>query len=280
MIITLIIHLSVFDWSVPVAKLPASRRAADMRTNQVIEDFLDSHFWGKFYSGDTVRLDFKVSPDLQYRGVDVVVGDGCGGLVSSSSSGSSNSGSGEPNAISEIDFANRVLSNQDNFNANKMLVDEKAAVRYTGSGRGSRLQTFCFELFWSLRRKDSSGIGWFLRQDSLTTHYLLVFPEADRTIRTVDDVKACEFMLVSKKAVKSVLNGIPDFGKRIKGFKDSLDLTSNVKQSTVVRGSYNGKSYNFKLVASLQLREQPLNVLLDRDLLRELADRVAVYKRQ
>lgn len=255
-----------------MAKLPASRRAADMRTNQVIEGFLDSHFWWKFYPRDTVRLDFKVSPDLQYRGVDVVVGDGCGEQVFGDS--------GESGFISELDFANRVLSNQDNFNANKMLVDEKAAVRYTGSGPGSRLQTFCFELFWSLRRKDSSGIGWFLRQDSLTTHYLLVFPEADRTIRTVDDIKACEFMLVSKKAVKAVLNSIPDFGKRIKGFKDSLDLTSNVKQSTVVRGSYNGKSYNFKLVASLQLREQPLNVLFSRDLLRELADRVAVYKKQ
>lgn len=159
----------------------------------------------------------------------------------------------------------------------KIPTDEKSASTFFTT----RLKTFVFELS---AKSNYNNSGWFdpKNKNILTEDYILAYPYAPNRdkmdmLETVDEIE----VLFLKKSV--VWNYLSNNG--IKGLETAQKL---IEKKGIPQNKYGypineGETPykisckindNIRLVYSVHLREKPLNILISRDKLRELAYKV------
>lgn len=156
-------------------------------------------------------------------------------------------------------------------NGFKYKCDEKAALDYVNKPK--KLNTFCLELS-CLNTKDELMEGWFTNDEMETNSYLFAWVDKAKKyiIDCVDDILEVEVMLVLKQ-------DIYDYFKSIGWDKDKLRRKCNNIRYNDDRnmGNYYTNGCKFSFVDKLP--EQPINVLLTRDVYRNMPHTInKVYK--
>ena len=141
-------------------------------------------------------------------------------------------------------------------------IDEKASLYYMNRNLG----TFAFELEYVARKKRKAG--WLYNENLVTTHYMIIYPESDGT--ELAHIKASSFTgatcyLISKNAIHDYLEP----------FKEEIENTATMMFNNNFSGRHNPCPGNgFTVFRSAQLKEKPINVLIDREILGNLATNV------
>lgn len=159
-----------------------------------------------------------------------------------------------------------------------MYIDEKMAIRQ----RDRNLTTYSLELS-SENNKDKNGnsLGWFTAPGSKTTHYAFTWFRADSAISTVTSWQTA---LVSKESIKNMLqqDGIDvetikdKFLKHLDSHLKGQQLPDGIAIGTQYDDKGNVKSYEwkikgYKVVQSVHLKEQPINLVVPKEKLIQLA---------
>lgn len=149
-------------------------------------------------------------------------------------------------------------------NGTKYLIDEKAAVYYINK----QLNTFSFELSF-IDRANNLHEGWFLDDKLLTTHYMLLYVTSrvdDVKTITKDDIQSIECVLISKEKLKLHYERDMNYIN---------EMTDWIRNSRMSGKTYSGNnSYYFYF--SDNLKERPVNIIIKRTMLEELAKSVFV----
>ena len=149
-----------------------------------------------------------------------------------------------------------------NFKDKNYVCDEKAAIRYINKGLG----TFSLELSF-IDRGGNIHDGWLLDENKVNNSFLFIWiDKADKDILFHEsEIKELEIALVDRDKIIRYLESLGwDADKLlIKGEKMRDDETE-----------YGGNIYKHgcKFVCSRHLVEQPVNVLLSRDILKKISD--------
>ena len=128
---------------------------------------------------------------------------------------------------------------------------------------------------FELTRRDRAGnrsVGWYASEKQLTNTYLFITPflaEGDQPQQLTDDnLSALQILIVPKKAVQQLAKsyGLSDIGllERAEQLADSDDL--NYQRKAYYRIAAN----KLWLTYSAGLREQPVNMVVPRDVLKQL----------
>ena len=149
-------------------------------------------------------------------------------------------------------------------NGNRYFLDEKAQVHYINK----KLPTFAFEID-SIQRGNITP-GWFLNQDYVTTHYVLIWitsnPEYDEnTVLTADDIKSLEILIVDRKTLINKLlsyMSLEDINKKSKDIRTRQFAGKGEKIASI------GNWYYTK-----HLQEKPINIVLYKNFLIDICER-------
>lgn len=142
------------------------------------------------------------------------------------------------------------------------VCDEKAAIRYVNK----KLQTFAFELSF-LGKSDRLIDGWLISEGKLNNSFLCIWiDKADYDIlEDIDDIKEMEIALIDKQKLIDYLKSL---GWDIKKLHIKADrMRKDVKEP---QGDIEINGCRF--VCSRKLAEKPVNVLVSREKLKEIAD--------
>lgn len=161
-----------------------------------------------------------------------------------------------------------ILDNKDGIK----YIDEKFAIDY----RNKDLLTYSFELS---SNNNCNSVGWFLNNDSLTTHYLLLWFKSDKDIDCITSFDAC---LVEKKAICNmllkdgiVLSEVLDLFNRYS--KDNVPI-SNDNINFYIKEFENGtkkcimKVGKYTISQSDKKEEAPINLIIPKGKLMKLAE--------
>jgi len=214
-----------------------SFRNQDMRAEQRLGEFMDAYFYSKLKSKNGAPISFtRMSDrDSQLKGIDVCI---------------------------ETD-------------GRKMLIDEKASVYYSNA----MIPTFAFELD-SVQKGHAEPVqGWFINDELMTEYYMLIWPnvkcfqQSGQWVRkdiknlTRDDFTIVEAMLVDKNDLRIMLehkgydkNHLIEYAKRFR----EMHYKSRGKEEKEI-------TENVKITFSGQLAEQPVNLVVRKELLRNIA---------
>ena len=138
---------------------------------------------------------------------------------------------------------------------------------------GKELNTFCLELFQKTKSYNSVGMdGWFLSDKNINDSYLFVWVDELQTnenIKSYKDIKKAEVCLVRKERLLKYLSNY--------GFnKDYLKTLSKDMFAKGTGEVYIGKgtvsTKGLKVKQNLNMSENPINLLLSRNVYRRLAD--------
>lgn len=148
------------------------------------------------------------------------------------------------------------------FNNKQYICDEKAAIRYVNKG----LQTFAFELSF-LGKGDKLIDGWLISNTKINNSFLCIWiDKADYDIlEDVDDIKELEIALIDKQALVDYLQSLGWTVNKLHIKADRMRKNRNEPQGDI---NING----CRFVCSRKLAEKPVNVLVSREKLKELAD--------
>jgi len=218
-----------------------SFRNQDMRAEQRLGEFMDDYFYSKLTAKDGGDISFKrmSDRDSQLQGIDVC-----------------------------IETAGR-----------KMIIDEKASVYYSNA----MIPTFAFELDSIQRGHKEPVEGWFINDSLATEYYMLIWPNVKCSQvdgkwirRDIGDIRKEDFtiveaMLIEKSDIRITLehagysrNHLIEYAKRFRAMNEPV-VTK--KEEQVIE--------NVKIMYSSQLAEKPINLVIRKELLRDLAK--AVY---
>ena len=142
----------------------------------------------------------------------------------------------------------------------ELLIDEKAATSWANREIG----TFAFELSFLLGEIEIEG--WFLERDrkSETTHWLCVWPRTSGgQINSVEDIISAEVVLIECKSLRR-------WARRIAG-KSTIyleDCIQNLRNSHEIREM---EWAGLRVIISRNLPEQPINLLVPKEILRTLS---------
>lgn len=142
----------------------------------------------------------------------------------------------------------------------ELLIDEKAATSWANREIG----TFAFELSFLLGDREIEG--WFLERDrkSETTHWLCVWPRTSGgQINSVEDIISAEVVLIECKSLRR-------WARRIAG-KSTIyleDCIQNLRNSREIREM---EWAGLRVIISRNLPEQPINLLVPKEILRTLS---------
>ena len=214
--------------------LEGSKRKEDMRAEQELATFLDKYFYRRLKESTTDLHCIRHNEELaQKAGIDV--------------------------AIHSSDSPT-------------MYVDEKVSIYY----RNGMIPTFAFEVN-SIQRKLGKRIpGWLVNDDLKTTHYLLVWANVkcdNKTLKmkevkdiTEDEFTIVEALLISKKKITEYLDS--------KGYTTEkiIEKANDILAKGTPKNTYVGQR-NFHFCYSTHLAEKPINVVIQRRKLLELASR-------
>ena len=158
-------------------------------------------------------------------------------------------------------------------NFDSLFIDEKFAIDY----RQRDLNTYSFELYSG---NNKHSMGWFLNPQSRTTHYMLLWFSSDEDISKIYSYTAC---FVSKEKIKKylseqglepldVLNKFrkfwtehPDGGDNTE-FHIETNKFGNIRRIMEVNG--------LRVIQSLHKEETPINIIIKKEVLLSLADKV------
>jgi len=149
-------------------------------------------------------------------------------------------------------------------------IDLKSAVTRLDGG----LNTFCIELFF-INSVGKSQKGWFLNSDSQTDYYSFNFfknralvennnlnPRDYSYLNSVEDIGIAEIILVKKSKLK-------EFLKPYLEEKSNLDKMNEMFTKQISKHVIDN---NVSISHSFKLREAPINLLVSKSKLIELAD--------
>lgn len=202
-----------------------------------------------------------------------------------------------------VDDKNQQLSGSDiiisapKYNLENVIIDEKAAIHHVTN---NHLHTFAFELFsfqknlageYSVERK-----GWFLKEDSSTDYYLLMWPRVDsKKVKwesiggdtypsfKKEDIESLHYCLVKKETIKMFVKDkhFDDDWLKITARKIRKECPFDSKEKGFKKWyAYRGEGFNFYY--SFRLPERPVNLLIEREDLDRLAvlhDTIYPYSR-
>lgn len=214
-----------------------SFRNQDMRAEQSLAEFMDAYFYArlKAKNGRYLSCTRMTDKEAQIKGIDVCI---------------------------ETEDA-------------RMLIDEKAAVYYSNV----MIPTFAFEID-SLQRGHVDPVqGWFINDDIQTEYYMLIWPnvkcirQGNQWIRKEicdlrkDDFTIIEAMLIEKSDIREVLErngyGKSRLLKYAKQLRAKFELDNTVKEKEL--------DDNVKILLSGQLAEKPVNLIIRKEMLKNLA---------
>lgn len=148
-------------------------------------------------------------------------------------------------------------------------IDEKSQTTYLNNP----LPTFAFEISY-----ESNGVtkkGWLVDEDIKTTHYILVYPGSEsiktyRELKNVEDIDFAEIILIDKSRLMKELYKL--------GINEELLIESAKKISIEnPKVSIENVPREFgRLVKSNQLTEKPVNLVIKRTILENIAS--AIWK--
>lgn len=161
----------------------------------------------------------------------------------------------------------------------ELIVDEKAQGHYINAN----LPTFAFEI--DFKRKDGAITeGWLFDEKKTTTHYLLIWIFAsnpkDVRVETIDRLRC---ILIDRKKIQEFLaesglgkSVIIEKAKSIRkeGVAGRLFDSALLKQPLMP-----GQSIDHYFYFTTFLAEQPINIVIRRDTLEKLADRIVTVSR-
>lgn len=145
-----------------------------------------------------------------------------------------------------------------------IYIDEKASLYYINQN----LPTFAFELTY--RRHGKDWLGWFLNDQLKTTHYLLLWPNANTSELAViqaDDFTTVDALLIRKSRLKEYLEPI--------GLDDHtlLECTKILRQQGVIgRQSIPQDGMSLSVSDPAKYSESPVNLVINKRILLDLAD--------
>lgn len=158
------------------------------------------------------------------------------------------------------------------FNGRKYYCDEKAAVRYMNR----ELSTFSMELSF-IDRGNHLCDGWLVDEGKANDSFIFVWlDEVDATdpsrLGFISQLKRVEFALVDREAIVQYLTNLGWTREKLKKKADRLRRHANEPVGNLcVDGC--------RFTVSKRLVEQPVNVLLTRDVLIGLSDYHTVIRR-
>lgn len=142
-----------------------------------------------------------------------------------------------------------------------IIVDEKAATHYINKP----LATFAFELSF-LTSTGQRVEGWFTDQNKKTEYYLLMWLKASKDNPwhiTGADITEIEYVLVSRQSILDFLAS------------EGLGLSQlQQKSQQIVADGVSGvidKSYPYYYFYTDRLQEKPVNIIIHKDKLKQLA---------
>lgn len=214
-----------------------SFRNQDMKAEQQLGNFMDEFFYSKLVAkdGGEIKYTRMTDKESQLKGVDVCI----------------------------------------ETNGRKMIIDEKASVYYSNA----MIPTFAFEIDSIQSGHDKPVDGWFINDELLTEYYMLIWPnvkctkEGQQWVRkdiknlNKDDFTIVEAMLIEKAAIRLELqkagydrNRLLEYAKRL---REMCIGESGKRENNLIE--------NVKIAYSGQLAEKPINVVIRKELLRNLA---------
>lgn len=142
----------------------------------------------------------------------------------------------------------------------KASTDEKYIKKY--------LSTFCLEL--SMINQDGNlQIGWFVNDNMINNCYLMVWIDKaiNNDITTVEDILQAEIVLIRKEKLKEYFQ---ERGWSFEKLRRKAENIRNDMNDVENFGDFqeNGMKFSF----SRYLTEEPINVLLKREVYRELGE--------
>ena len=153
-----------------------------------------------------------------------------------------------------------------------VIIDEKAQLYYINKPR----QTFAFELSYYNDRTNGIQDGWFISDNNKTEYYVLIWIDSARTDQlnriVEEDFNEISVALISKKKVLRYLSYQGYSIERLKSTAQDMRAGHKgnpVKISESAFIYYTEKGYD----------EKPINVVIDRTVLDELAYGVYTVKR-
>lgn len=137
------------------------------------------------------------------------------------------------------------------------IADEKAAVRYRN------LKTYSLELSF-INRNNEVQDGWLIKEGQLNNSYVFVWVDKDETT----DRESVTLAVVTKEKLQKHLDSL---GWTKENLRKKMNL---IRESTGYVNMGNMYHDNCKFTYSQQLVEQPINILLPRDVYMKIADKV------
>lgn len=185
------------------------------------------------------------------------------------------------------------------------LETQKKGIDFIGNYKGKEIKvdvksiatndfkTFCFELAGNVH---SGQIGWLLNPNIETDYYLLTYHDVldfgsnykeAKHHMTIENINETVAYLISKEAIKKtiqkhlksnnlqkVVDQIRNYGPQFKNWRKSVRFkVSNNSVYPYDKNDWKGVNYVYPTL-SPQLYEQPINVVINRELLEEIAEEI------
>lgn len=211
-----------------------------MRAEQVLGEFMDEFFYSRLRTkdGNPIRYKRMIDYSSQMDGIDVCI---------------------------EMDDR-------------EIIIDEKASIYFSNA----MIPTFAFELDSLQEGHENPVEGWFVNDDLKTEYYMLIWPnvkcnEMDgKWIRkplskiTKFDFTIVEAMMIKKKDIRSLLKDkgydkphLLEYAKRIRNVNSGIETRYDENLDDGLKITFSG-----------QLAEKPINLVINKSILWNVAQRV------
>lgn len=150
---------------------------------------------------------------------------------------------------------------------NEAKVDVKSAVKYSNR----YLPTFSLELSF-IGYRGGEKIGWFLNDDLETEYYLLLYPRSEKYYTEMifkDDIDYIDYYLVKKDDLMKFFNSRGYDKERLK--EVSKEMREEFAENGGDKITRESGSENFHFTLSGKLAEQPVNVVVKRQVYEKYA---------
>ena len=236
--------------------MKGSNRKIDSKAEALISEFLCKYLYDKL-AKDHESFSYKriIDNDLQRKGIDVIL-------------------------------------KWDGDLPREINVDEKATVYYFNK----MIPTFAFEIDSIQTDEGTCYPGWFINDDLLTEWYHLVWPNARPNWKSkenvfnlhqleVEDITICETMLISKKVLKTNVRNVFGLNSNEELNEFLLEQSAKLRAgaplalptiTTVEKDNFTKIKIddNYSLYYSKSIAEKPVNLVISKDKLLELAGHV------
>lgn len=202
-----------------------SNREEDARLEGIVNDFLDKYFFNQ----DFEKVQWVKDKKEQTSGVDVYL-------------------------------------TSEKFKLDNAKVDIKSAVKYSTR----YLPTYALEVSF-INKWGEDCQGWLVNDKLVTEYYLLLYPRSQKyyeEMQVADDIDYIEYYLVKKTDIMDFLNSRGYDKERLKEVSDGMreEYIQEVRKGNGDPGTlrWNSDSQNFYFTLSGTLAEEPVNVVIKR----------------